>query len=106
MRTEQCHERWNFALLTYTQAVVMSAANLEEVFESYCGFGVKGFETRMDGDWFSKFCRDKKILDKKLTATDTDIIFAKVKSCVRSLSSKSTKLVPQAFSLLIHHITS
>jgi p25-alpha len=33
----------------------------------------------MDGKTFAKFAKDCKILDKKLTATDIDLIFAKVK---------------------------
>ena len=33
----------------------------------------------MDGSKFGKFCRDMKIVDKKLTSTDVDIIFAQVK---------------------------
>jgi len=34
----------------------------------------------MDGKTFAKFAKDCKILDKKLTATDIDLIFAKAKS--------------------------
>jgi hypothetical protein len=33
----------------------------------------------MDGKTFAKVAKDCKILDKKLTATDIDLIFAKVK---------------------------
>ena len=33
----------------------------------------------MDGAKFAKLTRDTKILDKKLTPTDVDIIFSKVK---------------------------
>lgn len=33
----------------------------------------------MDGKQFAKFSKDSGILDKKLTATDIDLIFAKVK---------------------------
>ena len=33
----------------------------------------------MDGKTFAKMAKDCKILDKKLTATDIDLIFAKVK---------------------------
>jgi len=33
----------------------------------------------MDGKTFAKFSKDCKILDKKLTATDIDLIFAKIK---------------------------
>lgn len=34
----------------------------------------------MDGKTFAKMAKDCKILDKKLTATDMDLIFAKVKA--------------------------
>lgn len=34
----------------------------------------------MDGKTFAKMAKDCKILDKKLTATDMDLIFAKVKT--------------------------
>ena len=33
----------------------------------------------MDGKVFAKVAKDCKILDKKLTTTDVDIIFAKIK---------------------------
>lgn len=33
----------------------------------------------MDGKTFAKMAKDTKILDKHLTATDIDLIFAKVK---------------------------
>lgn len=33
----------------------------------------------MEGKTFAKFAKDTKILDKKLTATDIDLIFAKAK---------------------------
>ncbi len=34
----------------------------------------------MDGKTFAKFAKDAKILDKKLTTTDVDLTFAKVKA--------------------------
>lgn len=57
------------------------ATNMENVFQSFCAFGggLKETGALMDGAKFSKFCRDTKILDKKLTSTDADIIFAQVK---------------------------
>ena len=33
----------------------------------------------MEGKSFAKLAKDTKLLDKKLTATDIDLIFAKVK---------------------------
>jgi len=50
------------------------AGSLKEVFE---GFTAGAAE--MDGKTFAKMAKDTKILDKALTATDIDLIFAKVK---------------------------
>ena len=50
------------------------AASLEEVF-----LGFTGGAADMGGKTFAKMSKDTKILDKKLTATDIDLIFAKVK---------------------------
>jgi hypothetical protein len=33
----------------------------------------------MDGKTFAKMCKEVKFLDKKLTPTDVDLIFAKIK---------------------------
>lgn len=57
------------------------ATNMEEVFQSFCVFGggLKDSGALMDGAKFGKFCRDMKILDKKLTSTEADIFFAQVK---------------------------
>ena len=55
---------------------------MEEVFHSFCAFGggtAAESSPQMDGAKFSKFCRDMKLLDKKLTSTDVDIIFSQVK---------------------------
>jgi len=51
-----------------------AAGSLLEVFQ---GFTAGGPE--MDGKTFAKMAKDCKILDKKLTATDIDLVFAKVK---------------------------
>ena len=54
---------------------------MEAVFKSFCSFGQgKGGAAAMDGSKFAKLCRDLKILDKKVTATDVDIIFSRVKA--------------------------
>ena len=54
---------------------------LEDVFKEFCAFGQgKDSSPMMDNAKFSKLCRDTKILDKKLTTTDVDIIFSKVKA--------------------------
>ena len=52
--------------------------DLEATFNSFCAFGAgaKGGAT-MDNAKFAKLFRDLKILDKKLTATDIDIIFSR-----------------------------
>ena len=51
--------------------------DLEAVFKSFCAFGAgaKGGAAMMDNGKFAKLFRDLKLLDKKLTATDIDIIF-------------------------------
>ena len=53
---------------------------MEEVFKSFCMFGQKDAAPLMDGSKLAKLCRDCKILDKKLTPIDVDIIFSKVKA--------------------------
>jgi len=50
------------------------ASSLDEVFH-----GFTGGANEMDGKTFAKMAKDTKILDKNLTATDIDLIFAKVK---------------------------
>ena len=58
-------------------------ASVEDVFQEFCSFGSsKGTTPSMDNAKFAKLCRDLKLLDKKLTATDVDIIFSKCKSLV------------------------
>jgi len=52
-----------------------STSNLTGVFADYCGK-----EKTMDGKAFAKVAKDCKLIDKKLTATDVDLIFAKVKA--------------------------
>ncbi len=44
------------------------------VFKSYCGK-----ETTMEGKQFAKLIKDIQILDKKVTSTDVDLVFAKIK---------------------------
>jgi hypothetical protein len=60
--------------------MVESAGNdLFSIFQKY----TKGAE--MDGKTFAKFCKDTKLVDKKLTGTDVDLIFASIKE-VRTIS--------------------
>jgi len=58
------------------------SGDLEVVFESFCAFGAgkDGSAPQMDGAKFGKLFRDLKLLDKKLTSTDVDIVFAKAKA--------------------------
>ncbi len=57
-----------------------AAATMDEIFKSFCMFGQKDAAPLMDGSKFAKLCRDCKVLDKKVTSTDVDIIFSKVKA--------------------------
>ena len=50
------------------------AASVDEVFYSFTGK-----KEEMEGKAFAKLAKDCGILDKKLTATDIDLIFAKIK---------------------------
>ena len=51
-----------------------TSPNLEQVFQTFAG-GAK----EMDNRQFAKLAKDTKILDKKLTSTDIDLIFSKIK---------------------------
>jgi hypothetical protein len=51
----------------------MESASLQQVFTSFAG------GQTMDGKSFAKLAKDCKLLDKKLTATDIDLYFAKIK---------------------------
>lgn len=51
-----------------------SSDAVQQVFRSYCGK-----ETTLEGKQFAKMIKDLKILDKKVTSTDVDLIFAKIK---------------------------
>jgi len=48
---------------------------MQQVFMSYCG----AKQNTMEGKSWAKLAKDTKLLDKKLTSTDIDLIFAKVK---------------------------
>ena len=50
--------------------------SLESVFNSFCAYGAGSAGVAlMDNSKFAKLFRDLKLLDKKLTSTDVDIIF-------------------------------
>lgn len=50
-------------------------SGLKGVFDSYTANS-----GQMDGKTFAKLAKDTKLIDKKLTATDIDLIFAKSKT--------------------------
>ena len=52
-----------------------AASNVEEVFLTFTANSAG----EMDGKTFAKFAKDCKVLNKKCTTTDIDLIFAKVK---------------------------
>ena len=51
------------------------------MFESFASFGEtsKGAAAMLDGTRFAKLCRDCGLLDRSVTATQVDLIFAKSK---------------------------
>jgi len=54
---------------------------MEDVFKSFCAFGGdRSSAATMDGAKLAKLCRDLRLLDNNLRATDVDIIFSKVKA--------------------------
>jgi Ca2+-binding EF-hand superfamily protein len=55
--------------------MVEQKSHLADVFQAYCGK-----DTTMDGKSFAKVAKDLKLIDpENLTATDVDLIFAKIK---------------------------
>ena len=54
--------------------MVESKNDLQSVYVKFCGV-----KAEMDGKTFAKVAKDTKLLDKKLTTTDVDLIFAKIK---------------------------
>eukprot|EP01061_Rhynchopus_euleeides_P030249 TRINITY_DN50313_c0_g1_i1.p3 TRINITY_DN50313_c0_g1~~TRINITY_DN50313_c0_g1_i1.p3 ORF type:complete len:155 (+),score=70.13 TRINITY_DN50313_c0_g1_i1:59-523(+) len=56
-------------------------SELQQVFNSFCAFGAGSGNAKaeMDNAKFAKFCKDTKLVDKKFSATDCDLIFSKVK---------------------------
>ena len=54
--------------------VESSSKTLKSVFETFIGK-----EKTMDGKTFAKVAKDCKLVDKKFTATDVDLVFAKAK---------------------------
>ena len=60
-----------------SQGTNHQTSQMEEVFKSFCAFGAgsKDATAIMDNAKFAKLSRDLKLLDKKLTPTDIDIMF-------------------------------
>lgn len=54
-------------------------ANISMIFEAFSSTAIGIGDGYMDGRQFTKMAKDSKILGKKITTTDMDIIFAKVK---------------------------
>lgn len=52
----------------------MDSSSLKQIFDSY-----NGTQKTMEGKTFAKLAKDCKLVDKKLSPTDVDLIFAKVK---------------------------
>jgi len=64
--------------------VESTSGDLKSVYKDYCGT-----KTIMEGKAFAKMAKDTKLIDKKLTGTDVDLVFAKAKGAdktVRGLS--------------------
>ena len=56
--------------------VLNMSVELKTVFEGYTSSSSQG---GMDGKSFAKCAKDNKLLDKRLTSTDVDLIFARIK---------------------------
>ncbi|KAJ9468261.1 hypothetical protein DIPPA_16129 [Diplonema papillatum] len=53
---------------------------LQELFQSFCNFGAgQRGAYQMTNAMFAKFCKDSRVLDRKFTATDADLLFSKIK---------------------------
>ncbi|XP_070575870.1 tubulin polymerization-promoting protein family member 2-like [Ptychodera flava] len=55
--------------------------SLQDVFKEYCSFG-KGAKgaSELDNKNWSKLCKDKGLIDKKLNTTEVDMIFTRCKA--------------------------
>ena len=61
-------------------AGVEEGGPLHSLYIDFCSFGSSLVADELDGAKFAKFCRDSKLITKKFTSTDVDIIFAKSKT--------------------------
>ena len=64
-------------LLSFPPSVMSDPVHAR--FMAYSGFGDKTSAGQMDGKLFAKLCKETGIIDKKCTATDVDLIFARAK---------------------------
>ena len=64
----------------------MNSGSLRKIFTSFASFAVRVPVEDLDGAKFSKLCRDAKLLGKRFSTIDVDIVFAKVKVSCRMLS--------------------
>jgi len=69
--------------------------NIESIFRAFAGGSHE-----LDGRQFAKLAKDCKLLDKKLTATDVDLTFAKVKD------KAARKIVFSQFENALDHFAS
>lgn len=60
-------------------ALCPCAGDLKRMFAEFAGFGSRAAAADMDGAKFFKLCKESKLLSKRFTAIDCDIIFAKVR---------------------------
>ena len=56
----------------------MSQQGLNEKFLAFCSYGTRAPEAQLDGAKFTKLARDSGLIDKQLSQTDVELIFAKV----------------------------
>ena len=61
------------------RSACLPAEDLRRVFVSFASFGARQALEDMDGAKFSKLCRDCRLLDRRFTPIDVDIVFAKAK---------------------------
>lgn len=61
----------------------MEDSELRKSYQSFASHGKSGVKNpAMDGKNWSKCCKDSKVVGGKITTTDVDIVFSKVKYVV------------------------
>ena len=56
-----------------------SADELKAVFIEFASFGSRAVVQNIDGTKFFKLCKDTQLVDRRFTAIEVDLIFAKVR---------------------------